>query len=410
MTYRSAVPTPTNLTIDTCIESGHEHDRTVLFALCLTAFMAALNFFATTPFFPDISEDLGVSVPVLGQVATLMILISAVAGLVVGPLADRYGFRMLLTLGVIAVGVTLVGIGLSPSLPVLFVFSVTGGLADALVFGLVFAVAGTWFQGEKRIRAIGWTSGSLSIAPVVGVPILTLIGDRSSWRTALVLGGVVAFAAAVLVWRALPSTPANGEGRFHLRQVLDAYRPILRNRPVVTIYAINLLRGMTWLAFVTYLGGYLDDRLGLETRQIGLVYMLSGIGYAIGGFVMRPKLPGRLIQVTGATAIVSAVGVFLIVVPELTWLALLVLPVASYMSSKCGIALNTMLAGMAKTGSGTIMVLNGSVFNLAAAIGALLGGIVIALGGYTLFGWVLPIFALIAGWLAFRVSRQPDFA
>lgn len=390
--------------------TGHEHDRAVLIALCVAAFTAALNFFATSPFYPEIADDLATSVPLLGQVTTLMILISAVLGLMVGPLADRYGFRRLLALGVAAVSLTLIGIGLSPSIPFVFVFSVTGGLADALVFGLAFAVAGTWFHGEARVRAIGWTAGSLSIAPVVGVPVLTFIGDLTTWRVALAAGGLSAAIAAAYVWFSLPETHGGIGGRLRIGDLIDAYRPVLRDRPVKAIYLINFLRGITWLGMTTYMGAFLEDRIGLATREIGLVYMLSGLGYAVGGFSQRPRLPGSLISIAGVSSLAGAVAVAAIVLGERLWILLPILPVASFLSARGSIAITTQLAGMGREGPGTIMVLNGSAFNLAAAAGALIGGVMIGLGGYPLLGAVLPLFSLAAAWVAFRASRRPDFA
>jgi predicted MFS family arabinose efflux permease len=40
------------------------------------------------------------------------------------------------------------------------------------------------------------------------------------------------------------------------------------------------------------------------------------------------------------------------------------------------------------------MVLNGSVINLGTAIGAAVGGLLIALGGYALLGLLVPVFVL----------------
>src|ERR671912_2813203 len=71
--------------------------------LCLSAFLAALNFFASTPFYPQMARDLQTTVPLLGQVVTLMALISASLGLLAGPLADRYGYRWPLVIGLLAI-------------------------------------------------------------------------------------------------------------------------------------------------------------------------------------------------------------------------------------------------------------------------------------------------------------------
>ena len=51
------------------------------------------------------ARDLQTTVPLLGQVVTLMALISAGLGLLAGPLADRYGYRWPLVVGLLAIAV-----------------------------------------------------------------------------------------------------------------------------------------------------------------------------------------------------------------------------------------------------------------------------------------------------------------
>src|SRR3954449_11878782 len=124
--------------------------RRVQIVLCLAAFLAALNFYAPAPFYPEIARDLQTTVPLLGQVVTLMALLSAGLGLVVGPLADRYGFRWPLVIGLLAIAVGLLGSGLAPAYPVLLGLSVVMGFGDALVFALPFAIVATRFSGAAQ--------------------------------------------------------------------------------------------------------------------------------------------------------------------------------------------------------------------------------------------------------------------
>ncbi len=124
--------------------------------LCLSAFLAALNFFAPTPFYPQMAHDLQTTVPLLGQVVTLMALISAGLGLLAGPLADRYGYRWPLVIGLLAIAVGLLGTGLAPIYPVLLGLGVVMGLGDALAYSLPFAIATTYFSGiAQRERLPG---------------------------------------------------------------------------------------------------------------------------------------------------------------------------------------------------------------------------------------------------------------
>jgi predicted MFS family arabinose efflux permease len=82
-----------------CQEGGRRSDVGVVFALVGASFLGALTSVALGPFLPMIARDLRTSVPLLGQTATAALLSAAVLGLIVGPLADRYGHRRLLLAG-----------------------------------------------------------------------------------------------------------------------------------------------------------------------------------------------------------------------------------------------------------------------------------------------------------------------
>jgi predicted MFS family arabinose efflux permease len=82
------------------------------------------------------------------------------------------------------------------------------------------------------------------------------------------------------------------------------------------------------------------------------------------------------------------------------WVAVAVLVVASVASAVAGIAIAALLAAESPAGTGTTMVLNGSLLNLGAVAGTALGGVLIAVGGYAALGVGLPVFALIAAALA----------
>lgn len=382
-------------------------DALVLAALCVASFLAALNFYAATPFYSRISRDLDTTVPLVGQVATLMILVSACLGLAVGPLADRYGFRWPLVIGMFAIAVNLLGTGLAPSYPVLLVVGLAGGLGDALVFSLPLAIAGVRFAGQEQRRAMGWIIGALSVAPILGAPILTTIGGIAGWRTAMVSAGVGTVVAAWFVASVLPADDRRPATRFQWRELRSSYAPLLGHWPTVRVYGASALRAVTWIGLLTYLGAFLGDEIGLSTRQTGLVYTVSGVGYAIGSVIAGGKVhlgPPRLV-VAGTCAVAGLmVGVLLILANA--WVVVVLLIVASLGSAISGVGIATLLAAESPVGSGTTMVLNGSVLNLGAAAGTALGGGLIALGGYEALGVGLPVFSVIAAVLAWWPVRR----
>jgi predicted MFS family arabinose efflux permease len=97
---------------------------------------------------------------------------------------------------------------------------------------------------------------------------------------------------------------------------------------------------------------------------------------------------------------------FLFPVPRVVLPLLLV---ASMAAAICSVSVVALLADESPAGAGTTMVLNGSVLNLGTAGGAVLGGTLIAFGGYPALGIGLPLFALVAAALAWWPgSRQAE--
>jgi DHA1 family inner membrane transport protein len=369
--------------------------------LCLSAFLAALNFFAPTPFYPQMARDLQTTVPLLGQVVTLMALISAGLGLLAGPLADRYGYRWPLVAGLVAIAIGLLGSGLAPTYPVLLGLGVVMGFGDALAYSLPFAIAATSFSGPSQRRAIAWTIGALSTAPIIGVPLLTVVGGLTTWRAALAAAGVTALGVAWLVAAVLPADRLRPASRLRVGALLAAYRPLLHHPPSLRFLAVSGLRGLWWVGLLTYMGAFLGTVVGFSPPQVGLVYALAGGAYTAGsitaGSLLGGLSPRLVVAVSSVVGGVLVAPMFLFPVPVVVLPLLLAAAMLAAISSVSVVAL---LADESPAGAGTTMVLNGSVLNLGTAGGAVLGGGLIAFGGYPALGIGLPLFALAAALLA----------
>jgi predicted MFS family arabinose efflux permease len=190
--------------------------------------------------------------------------------------------------------------------------------------------------------------------------------------------------------------------------VLDAYAPLLRHGPTLRLYGVTALRAVAWLGVLTYLGAFLGDVLGLATRQIGVVYAVAGIGAAAGSVAAGAWL-GRISPravVATASALTGALTAPMLMTDRV-WIAVPFLLGASFVAAMCGVGVTVLLAAESPIGAGTTMVLNGSVLNLGTAVSAVLGGGLIALGGFPALGLAVPIFALAAAGLALWPEARP---
>jgi DHA1 family inner membrane transport protein len=371
----------------------------VLPALGLGSFVTMLTLSAPAPFLPDISRELGVSVSLLGQITAAMLILSAPLGLIAGPLADRYGSRRLLLVGLAAAAVCLLTFGLATVFPVLFIASATGALSEATVPGLSLAIAGTWYAGPASRRAIGWIIGALSMAPILGVPMLTMIGDGAGWRSGFLIAGGSAIVIVALAAAWLPEDSQRPSETLRWRSLLDAYRPLAHDTVVRRLFACTVMRTICWFGLFSYLGVLFRDRFELTTSETGMVYMLVGTGYLLGSFVAGGSLarvPVRA-QVAIGNATMALLMLIAFLAPVGAMLAIGLLWIAAFAGAVGWVGLMALITSETPAGAGTTMVLNESLYNVGAAAGVGIGGVLLAAGGFATLALGLSLFGLGSG-------------
>src|SRR5215208_4146998 len=85
--------------------------RGLVAALVVATFVNFLGSLALGPFLPQVAHDLGTTVALVGQVPALVTMLAALFGLIIGPLADHYGYGRTLRVGVLAATVSTLAIG-----------------------------------------------------------------------------------------------------------------------------------------------------------------------------------------------------------------------------------------------------------------------------------------------------------
>ncbi len=156
-----------------------------------------------------ITEDLDFSRTTVATAVTIGSLVGAFAQPLSGMLADRYGPRVITTLGLVALAVAYFVLSGIDSVWHVFVGYVLGrGITQASLTGVVARTAAVnWFR-RMRGRALGFTS----TAPALGSSLLVLFASGLmaagvSWRTVFVIFGIAVgglFLPALLVLRRRP--------------------------------------------------------------------------------------------------------------------------------------------------------------------------------------------------------------
>ena len=279
-------------------------------------------------------------------------------------------------------------------------------MTDAGVLGPSFAVAGTAFSGRAARRAIGWTQAAQSGSAIVGVPVLAAIGAAAGWRVAFVVAGLAALAGVVLATMWLPRDHRRSSAPLRVDALLAPYRPLLRDGSMRRLYGATMLGAVCWMGMLTYLGAFLAEALGLGTGHIGLAYMGAGAGYCLGSLAVGGPLARLRAHSLVVLGFLAGAGLLALAFSGRVGTAGAVVAVAatSLMWGMEGVAMTAVLTAETPSGAGTTMTLSGSLFNLGAAGGGAIGGLLLALSGYEALAIGLPVFALGAALLAWGAA------
>jgi MFS transporter, DHA1 family, inner membrane transport protein len=370
--------------------------RSLVIILAAVSFVDMTVVMALSPFFPDIAAELNTTVAALGQVQMATYLAGAMLGFLIGPLADHLGLRRAMVVAALLLALGNIATALATEYWVLLLSRIPAGLG---VLGAVaMAVAATRFPQEKRRDGIGWVVGAMQFAAIVGTPVLASIAYYSHWRMSFVVLGAICLLMAGLIWRAVPHDAPLPETTLHLGDVFRAYMPILGCRPLMLFYLADVLRGVTWFAFLTYLAAFAIQEQGLSLQQFGALMFGGGSAYLAGSRLGTGRVPyldlRTLLYLSISLMASSGVLMFALVLSRPLFVLLVL--VYGFMGGLSFTIQTIFISEASPGGQGTTMVFRKSGISASGAIGAGAGGALIAVGGFPLLGLGLGGFALLA--------------
>ncbi len=349
-----------------------------LVALAVGGFAIGTTEFVTMGVLPDVAAGVGVDIPSAGHVISAYALGVVVGAPVIAALSARLPRRALL---VGLMSAFLFGNGLSalaPGYGTLLLARFVSGLPHGAYFGVASLVAASFVAPHLRGRAVSSVMLGLAVAMLTGVPAATWLGQEWGWRSAYWSVVVLAAVTIAAVLAVVPSTP--GHRQATVRGELGA----LRRPQVLLTLAIGIVGFGGMFALYSYIAPVVTDVAGLSRGSVPVVLLVYGAGGVIG-----TVLAGRLADFSLFRSLVGAIVVLglLLVGVAVTSPYPPALVVGVFLVSVAGsvLAICLQLRLMETAGEAQMLgaALNHSALNLANALGAWLGGLVIAAGlGY----------------------------
>ena len=187
--------------------------RNVLFTIVLGAMLVPLNSTMIVVALPHLIVDFDTDLSSAGWLVTGYLIAMASLQPVAGKLGDRLGRRTLLLAGLGWFGLSSLGAGLAPNLPILIAFRIQQAVAGALVFPNGIALLRATAPPGRLGRRLGLVMGALPLAAALGPLVAGVLLAFADWRAIFLVNLPLVVVPLVLGWRSLPRTvrmPANG--------------------------------------------------------------------------------------------------------------------------------------------------------------------------------------------------------
>jgi EmrB/QacA subfamily drug resistance transporter len=177
----------------------------VLTTLILVAAVANLNLAVANVALPDIGDAFDASQTALDLVAVGYSLGLAASVLYLGALGDRYGRKMMLSLGMaLSIPACLLA-GFAPSIGVLFAARVLGGISAGMAFPTTLALITALWSGAPRTKSIALWSGIGGAIAALGPLLSGALLTQFDWGSVFFITLPLAVLALFLALRYVPA-------------------------------------------------------------------------------------------------------------------------------------------------------------------------------------------------------------
>lgn len=381
--------------------------RIILAIFCRLLLNTARRF--PYPFAPVLSRGLGVPLTAITSLIAVN-QATAILGIGFGPLADRFGYRRMMLIGMGMLSLGMLTAGFFPFYYSVMAALFLAGLGKSIFDPAIQAYVSQQVSYRRRGMVIGFLETSWAGSTLIGIPCMAILMNRLDWQAPFyVLGGLGLVGVFTLVWL-FPNDKKAHVPVAEKKSIWNAWPHLVTNRSALGAlgYAFFISVANDNL-FVVY-GAWLEQSfhvsivvLGIGTGVIGLAELCGegltvlvsdriGLRRSIFYGLVLTSVNYVLIPLYGQSLSFSLTGIFLVF---LTFEFMIVTSMSLCTEILPAHRATMMAAFFAAAGVGRV-------------IGALMGGYIWLFGGIWMTGMVsacitlLALFSLVLGLKAWQ--------
>ena len=277
------------------MNQGKLHYGWIVIFMGMLTTIAAHGFgrMAYTIMLPAMKDGLKFDYTQLGLLGTGNFVGYLTMAIIGGFLAARFGTRIVITLALVLLGITLMLTGLAHSFGFALSMRFLTGLGNGAAYVPAMALGSAWFAMKRRGFATGIVSGGIGAGTLISgllvPPILSSYGIEG-WRNAWYILGAIALVIAAIVFVLIRSRP-DEKGLLPVGTSEKEAPPAIPTGPKIstlqwsTVYrkksvwflgVVYFFYGASYIIYVTFFAAYLVKEIGLTQAYAGGLWAMVG--------------------------------------------------------------------------------------------------------------------------------------
>lgn len=380
-----------------------------IWALAMMTFGIGITEFSISGLLPFIAKDFAISIDDAGYAATIYALGVFLFTPIIVILGAKIPQKKMLML---LVGLFIIGnliTALAPYFFVLLIGRFITSLAHGAFIGTGSLIAVELCKGRET-SAISFMFSGLTISTLIGIPFVTYLGYKVSWHSVFYLITLIGIVAFIAVAKLVPAKiKREEEPEFHLLKELAVFKDI----DVLIAMAITVLGPGAFFTSITYIAPVVTKVTGLHDAAVSWILFVFGLGLCIGNIIGGRLARKSLMPVLLSSLLLQAFMLFLLYFMGANTIILVVTVffIAAFGFATVAPIQHLVMTKARKAGAANLISsFNIGMFNLGNALGAWIGGVVIAHQfGYAspnLAGGLLSIAAFILAFISYLRGKR----
>ncbi len=261
--------------------------------LVLATFIDRMGFFLLFPFFALYMTARFNVVPT--QVGLLFTIFSAgniIGGIMGGALADKYGRRAMILVGLIGSGVSSILMGLIDDLNIFYIIAAFMGLIGNFGGPARQAMVADLLPPEKQAEGFGVLRVAVNLSATVG-PILGGFIATQSYLVLFIADAVSSLITGIIVFFVIPETKPEkkeGEAEETLVKSVIGYKEVLKDWRYMLFLSVSAITVIVYMQMNATLSVFLRDVYGFPTMYFGFLLSMNAVMVVIFQFWITRKM------------------------------------------------------------------------------------------------------------------------